>query len=76
LAHSPQAAYFADSYATKGGYIEVDRLVGDQIDFYAVEYYNQNSTKYDTYTELFIKTTEGDFPGTSVQEIHAKGVPL
>jgi len=67
LAHSPQASYFASSYATKGGYIEVDRAVGSMIDFYAVEYYNQNSTKYNTYTELFTKTTEGDFPGTSVQ---------
>lgn len=41
-----------------------------------IEYYNQNNTKYDSYQELFTKTTQGDFPGTSVQQIHALGVPL
>jgi len=66
LAHAPQAAYFSSSYATKGGYIKVNTEVGLMIDFYQVEFYNQNATKYDSYTELFTKTTVGDFPGTSV----------
>jgi len=67
LAHIPQASYFSPNYATAGGYIEVNNQVGDLIDFYIVEYYNQNNTKYDSYTELFTKTTQGDFTGTSVQ---------
>lgn len=39
-----------------------------------MQFYNQGSTGYDSYEELFIKST-GAFPGTSVQEIIDKGVP-
>lgn len=46
------------------------------IDFYFLQYYNQGLTSYDTYEELFTRTTQGAFPGTSVKEIASRGVPM
>jgi len=45
------------------------------IDFYFVQFYNQGDTRYDTYDELFIKST-GYFAGTAVKEIASRGIPL
>ena len=44
------------------------------IDFYNIQFYNQGDTQYNTYKELFTGST-GWFPGTSVKEIIARGVP-
>lgn len=48
--------------------------MGNLIDFYNVQFYNQGDTKYNSYDELFLKAT-GFFSGTSVREIIARGVP-
>ena len=42
--------------------------VGDLIDWYNVQFYNQGSTEYDSYEELFIQST-GFFAGTAVKNI-------
>jgi hypothetical protein len=39
-----------------------------------VQFYNQGDTKYNTYTELFIRST-GTFSNTSVKEIIGRGIP-
>jgi hypothetical protein len=44
----------------------VDKKVGQTIDFYAVQFYNQGDTGYDSYDGLF-KKAGGWFSGTSVQ---------
>ena len=44
------------------------------IQFYNVQFYNQGSTTYDTSEKLF-NVSGGWAPGTSVNEIIAKGVP-
>jgi hypothetical protein len=44
------------------------------IDFYNIQFYNQGSTKYDSYQELFTQST-GVFSGTSVKEIMNRGIP-
>ena len=46
-------------------YMKVHNEVGNLIDFYNVQFYNQGNTQYDTYNELF-KSANGYFPGTSV----------
>ena len=46
-------------------YMKVHNEVGNLIDFYNVQFYNQGSTSYDTYDGLF-KSAIGYFPGTSV----------
>ena len=72
--HAPQAPYFSTAYARNGGYLAVDQEVGDLIDLYLVQFYNQGNTGYDTYQTLFIQSN-GWSTGTSVQEIIKKGVP-
>lgn len=47
--HAPQAPYFSTAYARNGGYLAVDQEVGDLIDLYLVQFYNQGNTGYDTY---------------------------
>jgi len=50
--------------------------VGDLIDWYNVQFYNQGDTTYDTYDLLFINATSGDWNHTAVKEIHEiAGVP-
>lgn len=52
----------------------MNNKVGNLIDFYNVQFYNQGDTRYDTYEELFLKAT-GTFSGTSIQELINRGVP-
>ena len=49
--------------------------VGELINFYMVQFYNQGDTMYDSYNELFTQAT-GHFGGTSVKEIAERGIPL
>ena len=48
--------------------------MGDLIDWYNVQFYNQGSTEYNTYAELFTTAT-GYFSQTSVKEIINRGIP-
>lgn len=43
----------------------VHKQVGNLIDFYNVQFYNQGDTKYDSYETLFM-TSGSFFSGTSV----------
>lgn len=74
ISHAPQAPYFSEDHYSGGSYMKVEREIGDLIDFYNVQFYNQGDTSYDTYEKLFI-SSGGYFPGTSVQEIIDRGVP-
>ena len=49
LTHAPQAPYFKDEYYKNGGYITVNKEVGDLINFYNIQFYNQGDSKYNTY---------------------------
>ncbi|KAI9328856.1 glycoside hydrolase family 18 protein [Obelidium mucronatum] len=77
ISHAPQAPYFIkdERYYRGGGYLRVNREVGDLIDFYNVQFYNQGNTRYDTCETLFY-ASGNVFPGTSVFEITANGVEL
>lgn len=66
ITHAPQAPYFKSEYYPKGGYITVNKEVGNLIDFYNIQFYNQGDTKYNSYDELFTKAS-GFFSGTSVK---------
>lgn len=74
ITHAPQAPYFKQEYYPNGAYISVHKAVGNTIDFYNVQFYNQLETKYDSYNELFIAATS-TFSGTSVKEIIQRGIP-
>jgi len=74
ISHAPQAPYFKKEYYSQGAYVTVNSQVGNLIDFYNVQFYNQGDTQYNTYSELFVKAN-GFFSGTSVSEIINRGIP-
>lgn len=76
VSHCPQAPYFKEEYYQHGGYITVNKQVGNLINFYLIQFYNQGDSQYNTYEELFTKATGTKFNGTSLSEINARGVPL
>lgn len=49
ITHAPQAPYFKQEYYKNGGYVTVNEKVGNTIDFYTVQFYNQGNTQYDSY---------------------------
>ena len=80
ITHAPQAPYFIDGKYPKN-YVDLHNstlsdgsTVGDNIDSYLVQFYNQGSSSYSTYTSLFVKSN-GWSVGTSVSEIAKKGIP-
>ena len=61
ITHAPQAPYLGCSYNggttahyPRGGYLKVHQQVGDQIDWYNVQFYNQDTTSYTDWNKLFI----------------------
>ena len=74
ITHAPQAPYFKSEYYPNGGYVTVHKEVGNLIDFYNVQFYNQGDTKYDSYEALFLQSGSF-FSGTSVNEIIKRGIP-
>jgi len=51
LTHAPQAPYFKGfDYYINGAYVTVDQQVGDLINFYMTQFYNQVDTEYNNYT--------------------------
>ncbi|ORY50317.1 glycoside hydrolase, partial [Rhizoclosmatium globosum] len=78
ISHAPQAPYFINNKAIypNGAYLAVDKAVGSLIDYYNIQFYNQGSnTRYDT-CQTLLNQSGGDWPGTSLFEIAASGVPL
>ena len=49
VTHAPQAPYFSSTSYKNGAYVTVNQKVGNLIDFYNVQFYNQGDTTYDTY---------------------------
>ena len=81
ITNAPQAPYFIDGKYPMN-YVAFHRstlsdgsTVGDNIDSYLVQFYNQGSSAYSTYLTLF-ETSDGWSVGTSVSEIANKGIPL
>jgi len=76
ISHAPQAPYFLGKpNYPNGAYITIDQAVGNLIDFYNVQFYNQGSSDYTTYQTLF-QQADGWSPNTAVFQIHSKGIPL
>ena len=80
ISHAPQAPYFMDEkypqnyvdlYYSSVGY----GIVGDYIDFFNVQFYNQGTSEYLTYETLFLEST-GWSLGTAVLQIAEKGIPI
>lgn len=78
---APQSPYFGPignvlTWAGPlGGFVGVNERVGDKIDFYNVQFYNQGSDMYVNYQNLFIDSGTS-LPFTSVKQIADAGIPL
>eukprot|EP01123_Difflugia_compressa_P013556 TRINITY_DN6353_c0_g1_i1.p1 TRINITY_DN6353_c0_g1~~TRINITY_DN6353_c0_g1_i1.p1 ORF type:complete len:333 (-),score=55.65 TRINITY_DN6353_c0_g1_i1:16-987(-) len=75
ISHAPQAPYFmGTSKYPNGGYLTVDKQVGDLIDYYNIQFYNQGTSDYTTYNTLF-EQSDGWSSNTAVQQLIASGIP-
>jgi len=75
ISHAPQAPYFMGPPQYKnGGYLTVNQQAGSSIDYYNIQFYNQATSSYSSYTALF-QTSDGWANGTAVYQI-AKSVPV
>ena len=73
VSHAPQGPYFSPGFSKGGAYLGVHREVGNKIDFYNVQFYNQGNTTYDTYDSLFVQSNFLN-PQTAVYELMAQGI--
>ncbi|KAJ7446727.1 glycoside hydrolase family 18 protein [Mycena latifolia] len=75
LTHAPVAPWFSPSLWGGGGYLKVHASVGNLIDWYNVQFYNQGATEYTTCANL-LTTSSNTWPKTALFQIAASGVPL
>ncbi|TCD71831.1 hypothetical protein EIP91_003174 [Steccherinum ochraceum] len=72
ITHAPVAPWFSPNIWGGGGYLRVHQSVGSLIDWYNVQFYNQND--YTTCTSL-LTTSSSQWPQTALFQIIASGVP-
>ncbi|PPQ96282.1 hypothetical protein CVT26_005669 [Gymnopilus dilepis] len=75
LTHAPVAPWFSPGYYGGGGYLKVHQTVGNLIDWYNVQFYNQGTSEYTTCSGL-LTTSSSTWPNTALFQIAASGVPL
>jgi len=69
ITHAPQAPYFMgkNTYAA-GAYLYIDNAVGNDINWYNIQFYNQGSSSYDSFQTLFV-TSNGWSTHSSVYQM-------
>ncbi|KAJ7116029.1 glycoside hydrolase [Mycena epipterygia] len=75
VTHAPVAPWFSPNIWGGGGYLKVHASVGNLIDWYNVQFYNQGATEYSTCANL-LTTSSTTWPGSALFQIAASGVPL
>ncbi|KAE9394718.1 glycoside hydrolase family 18 protein [Gymnopus androsaceus JB14] len=75
LTHAPVAPWFSPNLWPGGGYIEVHEQVGDLIDWYNIQFYNQGTTEYTTCAGLLTESST-TWPESALFQIAASGVTL
>ncbi|KAJ6591530.1 glycoside hydrolase family 18 protein [Mycena vulgaris] len=75
VTHAPVAPWFAPNIWGGGGYLKVHASVGNLIDWYNVQFYNQGTSEYTTCANL-LTTSSTTWPKTALFQIGASGVPL
>ncbi|KAF8216500.1 glycoside hydrolase [Mycena galopus ATCC 62051] len=75
ITHAPVAPWFSPNRWGGGGYLAVNKAVGNLIDWYNIQFYNQGTSEYTTCAGL-LTTSSSSWPGSAVFQIGASGVPL
>ncbi|KAG2144447.1 glycoside hydrolase family 18 protein [Suillus bovinus] len=75
LTHAPVAPWFSPDKWGGGGYLWVNSMVGDMIDWYNVQFYNQGTTEYTTCDGLLYNSST-TWPESALFQIADSGVPL
>ncbi|KAJ6518811.1 glycoside hydrolase family 18 protein [Mycena sanguinolenta] len=75
ITHAPVAPWFSPNTWGGGGYLKVHQSVGSLIDWYNIQFYNQGTSAYTTCANL-LTNSSSPWPGSSVFQIGASGVPL
>lgn len=76
--HEVQAPWFTTNTAAhkKGNYLKINALIGNTIDFYLVQFWGWGPDfLWETYEDLFSKSSYHWFSKTSVKEIIQSGIP-
>ncbi|KAF8550126.1 glycoside hydrolase family 18 protein [Imleria badia] len=73
LSHAPVAPWFSPNMWHGGGYLQVHKSVGNLIDWYNIQFYNQK--EYTTCEGLLHKSSSS-YPESSLFQISANGVEL
>ncbi|KAK6992232.1 glycoside hydrolase family 18 protein [Favolaschia claudopus] len=75
LTHAPVAPWFSPNKWGGGGYLKIHQSVGNLIDWYNIQFYNQGASEYTTCANL-LTTSSSTWPNSAVFQIAASGVPL
>ncbi|KAF5361886.1 hypothetical protein D9756_002352 [Leucocoprinus leucothites] len=75
LTHAPVAPWFSPNKWGGGGYLKVHQSVGNLIDWYNVQFYNQGVSEYTTCDNL-LNTSSNTWPQSALFQIGNNGVPL
>ncbi|PRP85726.1 hypothetical protein PROFUN_06320 [Planoprotostelium fungivorum] len=74
ISHAPQGPYFMDTKYPDGAYNTIHQKAGSGIDWYNVQFYNQDSTTYSTCDTLLV-ASDGWASNTAVSQLIAKNIP-
>lgn len=75
LTHAPVAPWFSPNKFGGGAYLTVDKNVGDLIDWYNVQFYNQGTTEYTTCDGL-LNNSSSTWPESALFQIADSGITL
>nr|GAT56891.1 glycoside hydrolase [Mycena chlorophos] len=75
ITHAPVAPWFSPNIWPDNGYLGVNSAVGNLIDWYNVQFYNQGTSEYTTCSGL-LTASSSQWPQSAVFQIAANGVPL
>ncbi|KAF8588809.1 glycoside hydrolase family 18 protein [Ramaria rubella] len=75
LTHSPVAPWFSPGTFRGGAYLKVHQTIGEIIDWYNVQFYNQGTSEYTTCDGLLTESSSL-WPQSALFQISANGVDL
>ncbi|KAH9913859.1 glycoside hydrolase superfamily [Fomitopsis serialis] len=74
ITHAPVAPWFSSSlWSNGGGYLQVNKVVGNLIDWYNVQFYNQGTSEYTTCDGL-LTNSSSTWPESALFQIISSGV--